>query len=113
MALGEAIFREQCSSCHEEDARGDDDGFVPSLRNQHYTYLLNETRRVARWHSRNLDPDLERFLASLDEDELIAASCRLSCRGSTVRSKIVTACATTAVWSIDKAPAMNQSTTSS
>ena len=44
LKLGEAIFREQCASCHEDDARGDDDGFVPSLRNQHYAYLLNEMR---------------------------------------------------------------------
>lgn len=76
--LGEAIFREQCSSCHEEDARGDDDGFVPSLRNQHYTYLLNEMRTIARWHSRNLDDDLERFLDSLDEDEMTGLADYLS-----------------------------------
>ena len=68
--LGEAIFREQCSSCHEEDARGDDEGFVPSLRNQHYTYLLNEMRRMGRWHTRNVDEDLLRFLDSLDKDEM-------------------------------------------
>ena len=85
--LGEAIFREQCSSCHEEDARGDDDGFVPSLRNQHYTYLLNETRRMARWHSRNLDPDLERFLASLDEDELIGLADYLSRQHGPVKDR--------------------------
>jgi cytochrome c553 len=76
--LGEAIFREQCSSCHEADARGDDDGFVPSLRNQHYAYLLNEMRTIARWHSRNLDDDLERFLDSLDEDEMIGLADYLS-----------------------------------
>src|SRR5262245_31971558 len=40
--LGEAIFQEQCASCHEEDARGDDDGFIPSLRDQHYSYLVRQ-----------------------------------------------------------------------
>jgi len=44
--LGEAIFREQCSSCHEEDARGDDDGFIPSLRNQHYSYFWQVLRKT-------------------------------------------------------------------
>ena len=35
-ALGKGIILEQCSSCHRDDASGDDDGFVPSLRAQHY-----------------------------------------------------------------------------
>ena len=78
LELGEAIFREQCASCHEEDARGDDDGFVPSLRNQHYVYLLNETRTMGRWHARNIDADLVRFLESLDEDEMTGLADYLS-----------------------------------
>jgi len=31
LEFGEAVFREQCASCHEEDARGDDDGFEEVL----------------------------------------------------------------------------------
>jgi cytochrome c553 len=76
--LGEGIFREQCAACHEEDARGDDDGFVPSLRNQHYAYLLNEMRTMGRWHTRNVDEELSRFLDSLDEDELTGLADYLS-----------------------------------
>jgi cytochrome c553 len=78
LELGEAIFREQCSSCHEEDARGDDDGFVPSLRNQHYAYLLKETRTMGRWHARNIEEDLARFLNSLEEDEIVGLADYLS-----------------------------------
>lgn len=76
--LGEAIFREQCASCHEEDARGDDDGFVPSLRNQHYSYLVRQMRSLASWHRLNVDADLVRFLDSLDTDELTAVADYLS-----------------------------------
>ena len=47
LSLGEASYAQWCASCHEEDARGDDDGFVPSLRNQHYGYLLKEMRGLA------------------------------------------------------------------
>ena len=72
--LGEAIFREQCSSCHEEDGRGDDDGFVPSLRNQHYSYLAHQVRNFADWHRRNVDADLVRFLESLKPDEVAAVT---------------------------------------
>ncbi len=78
LLLGEAIFREQCSSCHEEDARGDDDGFVPSLRNQHYAYLLREMRALADGHRRNVDPDLDRFLATIKDDEMEATADYLS-----------------------------------
>jgi cytochrome c553 len=72
--LGEAIFREQCASCHEEDARGDDDGFVPSLRDQHYSYLLREIRGLATSHRSNVDDDLIRFLDSLDTEEMTAVA---------------------------------------
>ncbi|MET0660467.1 MAG: hypothetical protein ABW110_20170 [Steroidobacteraceae bacterium] len=63
-------------SCHGDDARGDEDGFVPSLRNQHYTYLLGEIKELGGGHRSNVDPDLIRFLNSLDQEERMA--CRLS-----------------------------------
>ena len=88
LALGEAIFREQCASCHEEDARGDDDGFVPSLRNQHYAYLLNEMRMMGRWHTRNVDEELSRFLDSLDEDELVGLADYLSRQHGPTRDRL-------------------------
>lgn len=69
VSLGEAIFREQCTSCHGEDARGDDDGFVPSMRNQHYGYLLTTMEELAAGHRTNVDEELIRFLGSLDAQE--------------------------------------------
>lgn len=47
LELGEAIFQDQCASCHQEDGRGDDDGFIPSLRDQHYSYLVRQMRSIA------------------------------------------------------------------
>jgi cytochrome c553 len=76
--LGEAIFQEQCASCHDEDARGDDDGFVPSLRDQHYSYLVRQTRALAASHRLNVDADLVRFIDSLDNDEITAVADYLS-----------------------------------
>jgi len=84
ISLGEAIFREQCSSCHEEDARGDDDGFVPALRNQHYGYLVKQKHGFINGHRRNIDRDLDLFLYSFKEDEIQATSDYLSrLKGST------------------------------
>jgi cytochrome c553 len=70
LSLGEASYRQNCETCHGADGRGDDDGFVPSVRNQHYAYLLGETRALATGHRFNIEPDLMRFLNSLDADEM-------------------------------------------
>ncbi|HKE92978.1 MAG TPA: c-type cytochrome [Povalibacter sp.] len=76
--LGEAIFQEQCASCHDDDARGDDDGFVPSLRGQHYSYLSRQMRALASSQRHNVEPDLVRFLDSFDADEISAVADYLS-----------------------------------
>jgi cytochrome c553 len=85
--LGEAIFHEQCASCHEEDARGDDDGFVPSLRDQHYSYLVRQTRGLAASHRLNVDADLVRFIDSLDTEEITAVADYLSRLRGPVRDR--------------------------
>ena len=76
--LGEAIFQEQCASCHEEDARGDDDGFIPSLRDQHYSYLIRAMRGIGASHRLNVDSDLASFLDSFDTEEIMAVADYLS-----------------------------------
>ena len=85
--LGEGMFHEQCASCHGHDARGDEDGSVPSLRNQHYDYLLQQMRRLASGHRTDVDPDLIRFLDSLDSEELVALADYLSRLHGPVRDR--------------------------
>ena len=85
--LGEAIFHEQCASCHEEDARGDDDGFIPSVRDQHYSYLVRQMRGLAASHRLNVDADLVRFIDSLDTDEMTAVADYLSRLRGPVRDR--------------------------
>jgi cytochrome c553 len=87
LELGEAIYGEQCASCHGEDGRGDDDGFVPSLRNQHYRYIVKQMANFADWHRRNVDEDLVRFLASFDEQERMAVADYLSRLRGPVRDR--------------------------
>jgi len=88
LALGEAIFREQCANCHEEDARGDDEGFVPSLRNQHYAYLLRQMRGLTAWHRSSADDGLVRFLNSLEAEEMTAVADYLSRFRGPVRDRL-------------------------
>ena len=78
LELGEAIFQDQCASCHQEDGRGDDDGFIPSVRDQHYSYLVRQMRSIASWHRLNVDADLVRYLDSLDTEEATAVADYLS-----------------------------------
>ena len=85
--LGEAIFQEQCASCHDDDARGDDDGFIPSLRDQHYSYLVRQMRSLAASHRLNVDADLVRFLDSFDTDEITAVADYLSRLRTPVRDR--------------------------
>ncbi len=88
VALGRGIFHEQCASCHRPDARGDDAGFVPALRNQHYSYLVSQLHKLSAGARHNADEDLVRFLRSLEEDDIAAVADYLSrLRGSGVDRK--------------------------
>ncbi len=76
--LGGAIFSEQCASCHHRDAHGDDEGFVPSLRNQQYTYLVAQLGKLAAGRRHNVDEDLVRFWRSLEAEDVRATADYLS-----------------------------------
>jgi cytochrome c553 len=84
VGLGRGIFHEQCASCHRGDAHGDLEGFIPSLRNQHYSYLVAQLKKLAEGNRHNVDEDLVRFLRSFDDQEIRATADYLSrLRGST------------------------------
>lgn len=78
LTLGRAIFREQCASCHRADGHGDADGFVPSLRNQHYSYLVGQMHKLGEARRHNVDQDLMRFLQGFDDEEMNATADYLS-----------------------------------
>lgn len=72
LAAGQAAYERWCAACHEDDARGDDDGFVPSLRNQHYSYLLEEMLSIRAGHRPSLEPQLAAIMAESSPQELAA-----------------------------------------
>ncbi len=78
LSLGEAIFHEQCATCHSHDARGDADGFVPSLRSQHYAYLVAQIHGLAAGRRHNVDENLMRFFKSLEDGDIAAVADYLS-----------------------------------
>jgi len=87
VSLGEASYEQFCRSCHEEDGRGDDDGFVPSLRNQHYRYLIKEMRNLAAGHRFDVDDDLVRIMRNLKADEMQGLADYLSRMQGPVRDR--------------------------
>jgi cytochrome c553 len=78
LTLGRAIFHEQCASCHRADGHGDADGFVPSLRNQHYSYLAGQMHKLSEGRRHNVDEDLVRFLNGFEDEEMSATADYLS-----------------------------------
>lgn len=78
LQLGRGIFHEQCASCHGADASGDQDGFVPSLRHQHYAYLDVQMHKLAGGYRHNADEDLVRFMGSFDERDMRGTAAYLS-----------------------------------
>jgi cytochrome c553 len=90
LKLGEGIFHEQCATCHRADAHGDGDGFVPSLRNQHYAYLVIQINKLGEGYRHNLDENLMRFLHSFNDRDMTATADFLSrLRGSGAVHKIM------------------------
>jgi len=78
LALGQGIFREQCASCHRPDAHGNGDGFVPSLRHQHYAYLVIQMHKLGEGYRHNVDENLMRFLHGFDDRDMGATADYLS-----------------------------------
>jgi cytochrome c553 len=78
VALGRGIFHEQCASCHQRDAHGDDEGFIPSLRNQQYSYLVSQLEKLAEGRRHNVDEDLVRFWRSLEPEDVRSTADYLS-----------------------------------
>ncbi len=78
LLVGERIYKSICLSCHGKEAEGDFSGAVPTLRGQHYSYLLMQLRQMAVGHRYSVDPDVIALLEVLSRDELSAVSDYLS-----------------------------------
>lgn len=76
--LGGAIFREQCTTCHARDAGGDQESTVPSLRNQHYNYMVNEMHLLADGRVPDAEQGLVLFMRSLNDGDITAVADYLS-----------------------------------
>ncbi|NJO12201.1 MAG: cytochrome c [Gammaproteobacteria bacterium] len=78
MARGRELYRAACKACHLETALGSADLGVPSLRGQHYPYLLRQIRDIARAHRFNTPADLILLTEGMSPQEIAAVADYLS-----------------------------------
>lgn len=71
---GKKIYDGFCVSCHGRDAEGNGDLWVPNLRGQHYSYLVDQMRRMARLQRGNVSEDLHRMFTTYADEEFQAVS---------------------------------------
>jgi cytochrome c553 len=74
LALGTQIYDATCAQCHGRDGGGNPAWFAPSLRGQHYSYLLTQLRQLAAGHRYAVDPVVARLVEALSLEQLTAVA---------------------------------------
>ena len=74
MALGKTVFEGACVSCHSKKADGNDDLWIPTLRGQHYEYLLIQMQSMAAGRRNNVSEDLHQIFTAYAPQELEAVA---------------------------------------
>ncbi len=74
LELGKAIYSAACSVCHGVSGEGQDDFAVPSLRGQHYSYILSQVRSLAVGHRYSVPVEVIATLEDLGFDEITAVA---------------------------------------
>lgn len=74
LAVGRRVYERLCIECHGRNAQGDARYAVPSLRRQHYSYLLSQIRTLAVGHRYSVDIGVVNALERLSYDELTAVA---------------------------------------
>lgn len=72
--LGKNIFLEKCSQCHGEQAQGNDEGFIPKLKGQHYVYLLRQIQWIANGNRKNSNPVMAELVKKLSAEDMDAVA---------------------------------------
>ncbi len=78
VARGAEMYRAACASCHRDSALGTDDLGIPSLRGQHYAYLVRQIIDIGDAHRFNTPPDLVLLLKDMPREDAEAIADYLS-----------------------------------
>jgi len=58
LALGERLYRENCTQCHGPSGEGDAGEFVPRIQSQHYNYLVRQFEWIRDGKRRNANAEM-------------------------------------------------------
>jgi cytochrome c553 len=72
LALGERLYKRDCTICHGQQGEGNEQKFFPVLAGQHYEYMLRQIRDIAALRRRNANPDMVKVVQTYKDEELQA-----------------------------------------
>jgi cytochrome c553 len=72
LALGEKLYKRDCTVCHGPQGEGSEQKFYPVLAGQHYEYMLRQIRDIAALRRRNANPDMVKVVKGYQDQELQA-----------------------------------------
>lgn len=78
LAEGKRYYDGLCAFCHGPSAQGNEERATPSLQGQHYSYLLMQSRQLARGHRYSVPFEVVQVLEKLPFDQMTAIADYLS-----------------------------------
>jgi len=72
------IYMKDCLQCHGDNGQGNNTAFFPSLKGQHYAYLLRQLKWIRDGYRKNSNPVMVTKVKSLSDNELEAVADYLS-----------------------------------
>ena len=77
-SVGEGLYRERCLRCHGSEATGMPEGEIPSIRDQHESYLRNRLRGLVHHEDLAIDSAMTRVVAPLSDNQIAALATYLA-----------------------------------
>ncbi len=72
LALGEKLYKENCTQCHGENGEGSEEKFYPKIQGQHYEYMLRQFEWIRDGKRRNANPDMVKQIAGFSNADMAA-----------------------------------------
>ena len=74
LGLGRAIYNERCAQCHGPRGEGREQGAIPAIGGQNYTYLLTQLKGFAVGHRSRVEADLIAAVRSFSAEQMRAVA---------------------------------------
>lgn len=74
LTVGGRIYRSICAQCHGARGEGNEEGRIPALRGQHYSYVLRQSRQAASGHRASVEIPVIVLLDALSLEQLNAVA---------------------------------------